>query len=113
MYEKRSLTGSADTVARHLDEAITRGSVSATIENADEIRLGDSRLILRTYERYSMTGGNRLTLSVSILAVGNRMEVALTTSGGSQAVFWKVNTFGEEAFMTHGLRAVEVFADEQ
>ena len=64
----------------------------------------------RTYERYSMTGGNRLTLSVSILAVGDRMEVALTTSGGSQGVFLKFNTFGEEAFMDKGLEAVEGFA---
>ena len=110
MYQTRSLTGSADAVAAHLDEVITRGSVSATVENRDELAIGDARLILRTYERYSMTGGNRLTLSASILAVGEQMEVALTTSGGSQALFWKVNTFGEEAFMTHGLRALDAFS---
>lgn len=67
-------------------------------------------MILRTYERYSMTGGNRLTLSVSILAVGDRMEVALTTSGGSQCVFLKINTFGEGAFMDKGLEAVGAFS---
>ncbi len=31
MHETRSLVGSADALARHLDAAITRGSVSASI----------------------------------------------------------------------------------
>ena len=109
MYQTRSLVGSADALAAHLDEAITRGSISASIEHHDELAIGDARMILRTYERYSMTGGNRLTLSVSILAVGDRMEVALTTSGGSQGVFLKFNTFGEGAFMDKGLEALDAF----
>lgn len=111
MYESRSLTGSADRLAAHLDDAITRGSVSASVENRDERTIGDARMILRTYERFSTIGGNRLTLSVSILAVGNQMEVALTTSGGSQAIFFKINTFGEEAFMTRGLEALGSFSE--
>ena len=110
MYQTRSLVGSADALSTHLDEAITTGSISASIENGDELSIGDARLIVRTYERYSMTGGNRLTLSVGILAVGDRMEVALTTSGGSEAIFIKINRFGEDAFMAKGLEALEAFS---
>lgn len=109
MYERRSLVGSADALVAHLDRAIPDGSASASIENADELAIGDARLLLRTYERYSMAGGNRCTLSVSILAVGDHMEVALTTSGGSRGVFLKINTFGEEAFMQQGITAIERF----
>ena len=110
MYQTRSLAGSADALAAHLDRAISSGSVSASIESSDERSIGDARMIVRTYERYSMTGGNRLTLSVSILAVGDRMEVALTTSGGSEAMFFKINRFGEDAFMEKGLEALENFS---
>lgn len=110
MYQTRSLVGSADALANHLDAAIAAGSVSASIEHQDELGIGDARMILRTYERYSMMGDNRVTLSVSILAVGDQMEVALTTSGGSQAVFFKLNTFGESAFMDKGLAALDSFA---
>lgn len=109
MYQTRSLTGSADALAAHLDAAIARGSVSASVEHRDERRIGGARMILRTYERYSATGGNRLTLSVSILEADGRMEVALTTSGGSQAVFWKINTFGEGAFMDKAMAALDEF----
>ena len=110
MYETRSLTGSAEALANYLDQAISQGSVSASIENGDELSIGDARLIVRTYERYSVAGGNRLTLSVSILAVGDRMEVALSTSGGSEAVFFKINRFGEDAFMGRATQAIDAFS---
>ncbi len=107
MYETRSLNGSADALADYLDNAISRGSVSASIEHGDELSIGDARMIVRTYERYSVIGSNRVTLSVSILAVGDHLEVALTTSGGSEAVFFKINTFGEQAFMDKAIAAID------
>ncbi len=110
MYETRTLSGSADGLANHLDNVITE-SISASIEAQDELCTGDARLILRTYERYSVSGGNRLTLNVAILAVGSDLKVALTTSGGSRAVFFKVNTIGEETFMESALAAVDSFAE--
>jgi len=67
-------------------------------------------MLLRTYERFSMAGSSRLTCSVSVLAVGDQLEVALSTSGGSQAIFFKINTFGEEAFMVRAIEALESFA---
>ncbi|GIG53892.1 DUF6054 family protein [Demequina activiva] len=109
MHETRSLTGSATALAQHMDAAITRGSASATLEHQDTLSLGEARMILRTYERYSMTGSNRVTLSLSILAVGAQMEVSLTTSGGSEALFFKINTFGEAAFMDKAIEAIDGF----
>lgn len=32
------------------------------------------------------------------------------TSGGSQAVFWKINTMGEESFLEKLVRVVEDYA---
>ncbi len=45
-------------------------------------------------------GGNRVSLSLTLLDDGSgKLHLIAITSGGSQAVFWKVNTFGEEAFL--------------
>jgi len=109
MYQSRSLVGSADALAAHLDSAIASGSVSASLENSDALSIGDARLVVRTYERFSMAGSNRVSLSVSILEVGDQLKVALSTAGGSQAIFFKINTFGEEAFMQKGLEALDAF----
>ena len=34
-----------------------------------------------------------------LLQSGGRIFLSAITSGGSQAVFWKINIFGEEAFL--------------
>lgn len=45
-------------------------------------------------------GNNRVSMNVTMIQKGNGpVYLSAITSGGSQAVFWKINTFGEEAFL--------------
>ncbi len=44
-------------------------------------------------------GGNRVSLSVTLAGSGETLFVSAITSGGSQAMFLKVNTWGESAFL--------------
>ena len=55
---------------------------------------------LRVFERYSYFGGNRLSLNLTLFQAGNGpVQLSAITAGGSEAVFFKVNTIGEEAFL--------------
>ena len=105
-HAEYALTGSVDGFVAYLDASITQGSLTATVEYGCEHSIGDARMVVRTYERYSALGGNRLSLTFSILAAGDQMKVSAITAGGSQAVFWKVNTFGEEAFLARADEAI-------
>ena len=105
-YE-HALVGDVDRFVAHLDGAIQGGSVTAKLENGSDHRLGEARMVVRVYERYSALGGNRLTLTVSILAVGQDLAVSAITSGGSTAMFWKLNTLGEESFLAKAVDAIE------
>ena len=45
-------------------------------------------------------GGNRVSMSVTLFQAGNGpVQICAITSGGSQAMFWKINTWGEESFL--------------
>jgi len=46
-------------------------------------------------------GSNRVSLNVTLFQAAPDAPVQLSaiTSGGSQAVFFKINTWGEEAFL--------------
>jgi len=44
-------------------------------------------------------GGNRVSLSVTLFGKGDTVHLSAITAGGSQALFFKINTFGEEAFL--------------
>ena len=55
---------------------------------------------MRVFERYSYFGGNRLCLNLTLFQAGNGpVQLSAITAGGSEAVFFKVNTIGEEAFL--------------
>ncbi|MFL6025146.1 MAG: DUF6054 family protein [Marmoricola sp.] len=103
------LAGDVEALISHLDSAIIAGSVSANVEDGADRRLGDARMVVRVYERYSAMGGNRVSLSIAVLAVAQQLAVTAITSGGSQAVFWKLNTFGEEAFLQKAVEALNSF----
>ena len=53
------------------------------------------------FERYSFWGGNRLSLTITLYQdYGDpRIYASAITAGGSQAMFFKMNTLGEEAFL--------------
>jgi hypothetical protein len=108
-HHDQLLTGDPDALVAHLDSAIVSGSMTAKLEHAVDHTIGDARLLVRVYERYSATGGNRLSLSISVLAVGTDLAVSLVAAGGANAVLFKVNTFGEEAFLKLALRGLEDF----
>ncbi len=47
-----------------------------------------------------MIGGNRLSLTLTLFQNGDSpIRLSAITAGGSQAVFFKVNTLGEESFL--------------
>lgn len=104
---QQQLTGDVDRLVAYLDEAIPGGSITAKKEVGADHRIGDARMVVRVYERYSAFGGNRVSLCISILSVGDQMALSAVSSGGSQAVFFKLNTFGEEAFLRRAVEAIQ------
>lgn len=102
------LKGSMGEIAKAIDDAVSN-SISATCEDVSEFSLGDVRCMVRVYERYSYMGGNRVSLSVTLFGNGDRIYLSAITSGGSQAVFFKLNTFGEESFLDSIRETVERF----
>lgn len=91
---------SFDTLLRNIEEGILRGSASASLEDSSDFREGSARCAVRVFERYSAIGGNRVSMSVTLFQAENGpVRLSAITAGGSQAMFFKMNTFGEEAFL--------------
>ena len=107
-YESR-LKGNFDEFLRAVDSGIRRSSMSASFEDGSDYRCGDTRCSVRVYERYSMIGSNRVSLNVTLVGAGDDLFVTAITSGGSQAVFFKINTFGEESFLRCAVDVIERF----
>ena len=96
---ERTLTGDFDALLDYLHDGILSGSASASWEDGSDYSGPDFRCAVRGYERYSLLGGNRVSLTLTLVGEGNRIFISAITSGGSQAMFFKLNTWGEEAFL--------------
>lgn len=96
---ERTLTGDFDRLLDKIKTGVLNASMSATLEDGCDYRAGDTRCSVRVFERYSYTGGNRVSMNVTLFQTGNTIRLCAITAGGSQATFFKLNTWGEEAFL--------------
>lgn len=97
---EQTMNGDFDDILNRIEEGIKNGSVSATMEGWSDFQEGDSRCAVRVFERYSYLGGNRVSLNITLFQSENGpIHLSAITAGGSQALLFKINTFGEEAFL--------------
>ena len=96
----KTIPGDFDAVVRKVTDGILNASMSASLEDSWDTRGTWSRCAVRVFERYSWTGENRVSMNVTFYQEnGGPVQICAITSGGSQALFFKVNTFGDEAFL--------------
>lgn len=93
------LRGDFTQILNEIDSAVLDRSASATREDKSDFSFGDTRCAVRVYERYSYTGQNRVSMNVTLVSSGGHIFVSAITSGGSQALLFKMNTIGEESFL--------------
>ena len=97
---EKVLRGDFKEILAVIEDGILRGSATASLEDSSDFSGGNSRCSVRVFERYSWIGSNRVSLSVTLFQGDSGViRLSAITSGGSQAMFVKFNTFGEEAFL--------------
>ena len=96
---EKNLTGNFDEILVRIESGILNGSISASLEESSDFKSGECRCSVRVFERYSYIGKNRVSLSVTLFGCGDNIKLSAITSGGSQAMFFKLNTWGEESFL--------------
>lgn len=110
---ERRLKGDFDQVLARLERGLLEASMSATVEDQSDMTQGPVRVAVRMYERYSWLGSNRVALSLTLVGEGDDLTLCAITAGGSQAMFVKINTWGEEAFLETLEKVVNGICEER
>ena len=85
---EETLNEDFDLLLARVEDGILHGSMSASLEDASDFKCGDARCSVR------------VSLNVTLFQKGDSpVYLSAITAGGSQAMFFKVNTWGEEAFL--------------
>jgi hypothetical protein len=107
-YESR-FRGNFGDFLSYLENGILKGSVSASFEEGSDYERNDVRCAVRVYERYSVVGSSRLSLSIVLMGVDDELFVSAISAGGSQAVFFKINRIGEKSFLQFAVDIIEEY----
>ena len=95
----RTVVGQLSEVVPFLEAGILSRSRSASAEAAVDLKTSAGGIAVRGYERFSMMGKSRVGMSVTAIQDGPYVHIAGVSLGGSQAMFFKVNTLGEQNFL--------------
>ena len=80
IFEKTIQNKKFDQLLRKLENEIPDSSWSAELEAGSDFKEGDARCSVRVFERYSVMGGNRLSLTLTMFQNGdNTMMHTFTT----------------------------------
>ena len=81
-YEIR-LHSDFDRALNYFHDGILNGSMSASFEDESYTQFSGVRCCVRVYERYSMTGGNRLSMTLTLVGDGEDLLLPAVPSGGA------------------------------
>ena len=83
IFEKTIRNKNFDKLLRKLEQEIPDSSWSADLEAGSDFKEGDARCSVRVFERYSMMGGNRLSLTLTLFQNGDSpIRLSAITAGG-------------------------------
>ena len=77
IFEKTIRNKNFDKLLRKLEQEIPDSSWSADLEAGSDFKEGDARCSVRVFERYSMMGGNRLSLTLTLFQNARQSDPAV------------------------------------
>ena len=106
-----TLRGTKNTILQVIDQELLNGSFTASYEDGSDFSLGAVECTVRVYERYSLAGGNRVSLNITLFGKDTVWKLSAVASGGSRAALFKMKTFGEESFLQELENVVKQFRE--
>lgn len=98
-----------DLLTDFLQARIIERSMSASLEEKMEYELSGVVTRVMGFERFSYAGNNRVSLNIVLTYDGENVVIVGFSTGGTQALFTKIYTLGEETFLQELSECIDEF----
>lgn len=104
---KREISGDFDGLKKQIDDGLRAASMTLSIEEEFCGELGGRKYWVVSYERYAASSKSRVSMNITMLEGDDTNLIMGTSTGGSQAVLFKMNKFPEVLFLQTLERVLE------
>lgn len=84
---------------KSLPDLVKSYSTSATHEETRLVKSDETYVQIDMFERYSMFSDSRVALGVTTIYKNGKIDITAMSAGGSRAIFFKMDTVGENNFL--------------
>ena len=97
-----------DEMLKYFHDHLSTSSFTASFEDGSDYRAENLRVAVRVYEKYTLMGENRLSMTVTLASDGTDIFAsAITAAGGGGLV--KIWGWGEDGYLEHFIEAAKQF----
>lgn len=83
------MQGNIKRLTALVENGILSGSASANLEEKSDMEIDGITVCVRVFERYSMLGKNRVSLSVTLAGNQDKVSISAIASGGVRRFYSK------------------------
>ncbi len=99
-----------DEVLNYFHKHLFSSGISTSYEDGSDYQAGAVRVAVRVYERYTLMGDNRLSMTVMLASSGQEIFASAITAAGGGGVT-KFVGWGEDEFLECFISAAKQFED--
>ena len=97
-----------DEVLNYFHNHLSGSSFSSSYEDGSDFRRGSVKVAVRVYEKYTIMGDNRLSMTITLATDGTDIFASAITAAGGGG-FVKVWGWGEDSYLEHFVDAAKQF----
>ena len=96
---EKTVVGDFLELKKYIEDELPKLSTTFSFEEGFEGISNGRRYWVAACERYAYTGRGRASLNITLLEEDDGNHIMATSTGASQAMFFKINTWSEESFL--------------
>ncbi|GAU76497.1 DUF6054 family protein [Fusibacter sp. 3D3] len=93
---EKTLIGEFDKITTDLHKHIMDSAVSMNLVDESHHEFGNTKVMVRAYDKYFMRNSSRASLSVTVVSDEEALFVSAIGSGGGQGIFFNFNWGAED-----------------
>lgn len=97
-----------DETLKYFHDYLSESSFSSSFEDGSDFCAGNMRVAVRVYEKYTLMGDNRLSMTVTLASDGGDIFASAITAAGGQGLM-KIWGWGEDSYLQHFIDAAKMF----